>query len=259
MKVVILCGGMGTRMKEETEFKPKPLVHVGNKPILYHIMKIYGHYGFTDFVLCLGYKGEMIKEYFLNYDHMNNDFTIDLDGKKNIVFYDSHRESDWTVTLADTGISTNTGGRIKQVEKYVEDEAFLATYGDGVADIDLARLLRHHEKKGKLATLTGVHPLSRYGVIKHDEDDLICGFKEKPRLDGWINAGFFVFNREFFDYIGADDILEKEPLERLSKDEQLTLYKHRGFWQCMDTFKDASLLNNMWAQGEAPWKVWADG
>jgi len=256
MKVVILCGGVGTRMKEETEFKPKPMVRIGEKPILWHIMKIYSHYGFNDFILCLGYKGDMIKEYFLNYDCMNNDFTIDLGCKDKISFYGNHCESNWRVTLADTGLETNTGGRIKKIEKYVDGDTFFATYGDGVADINLKKLLEHHKTKGGVATLTAVHPLSRYGVIESDDEDMIKGFKEKPKLDGWINAGFFVFNKDVFDYLDGNCVLEKTPMERLSGKGELAVYHHSGFWQCMDTFKDSELLNHLWSSSSAPWRVW---
>ena len=256
VKVVILCGGMGTRMKEETEFKPKPLVYVGNTPILHHIMKIYSHYGFNDFVLCLGYKGGMIKEYFLNYASMNNDFTIDLSSKNKIEFHGSHLESDWNVTLADTGFDTNTGGRIKKIEKYTGGESFLATYGDSVGDVNIKKLIAHHEKKNIYATLTGVHPLSRFGVVEAQHDDMVTGFKEKPLLEGWINAGFFVFENQVFDYLDDDCVLEKTPLETLAHEKQLSVYRHAGFWQCMDTYKDTKHLEKMWSNGNAPWKVW---
>ncbi len=263
MKVVILCGGMGTRMREETEFKPKPLVHIGNKPILYHIMKIYSHYGFKDFILCLGYKGEMIKKYFLNYSYMNNDFTIDLSSKRGLTMLEgdgkqgSRDHEEWSVTLADTGLKTNTGGRIKRIEKYIGDEPFLATYGDSVGDVDIKKLIDHHKSKGRKATLTGVHPLSRWGVLEESKNSLITGFKEKPKLDGWVNAGFFVFEPSVFDYLDDDCVLEKEPLENIASDKQLSVYRHDGFWQCMDTFKDQNVLEEMWEK-DAPWRVWKE-
>jgi len=256
MKVVILCGGMGARMKEETEFKPKPLVKIGDKPILWHIMKIYSHYGFSDFILCLGYKGEMIKEYFLNYDCMNNDFTIDLGCKNQVKFYGNHCESDWSVTLADTGLETNTGGRIKKIQKYVDGETFLATYGDAVGDVNTKKLIEFHKSKGKTATITAVHPLSRYGVVEADDDNIVKGFKEKPRLGGWINAGFFVFNKDIFRYLKEDSVLETAPLETLSEKREVAVYHHGGFWQCMDTFKDSELLNRIWNSDNVPWRVW---
>jgi glucose-1-phosphate cytidylyltransferase len=259
MKVVILCGGLGTRLKEETEFRPKPLVQIGEKPILWHIMKIFSHYGYNDFILCLGYKGEMIKEYFLNYDYMNSDFTMGLGYKKDAKFYGNHCESDWKVTLANTGVDTNTGGRIKRIEKYIgKDETFLAAYGDGVADIDLKKLIEHHRKKGKTATLTGVHPYSRFGVVEAGADDIVNGFKEKPRMDGWANVGFFVFQRQIFDYLEDNSVLETKPLETLSQKSQLTIYRHQGFWQCMDTFKDQKVIQGLWDTGKPPWKVWND-
>lgn len=256
MKAVILCGGMGTRMKEETEFKPKPLVRIGGKPILHHIMNIYGHFGFNEFILCLGYKGEMIKEYFLNYLYMNNDFTLSTSNKKKITVHPtSPPHEDWEVTLADTGPKTNTGGRIKKIEKYVGEGPFFAAYGDSLGDVDLGMLLSHHKNTSASATLTGVHPLSRYGVIDAGDDSMVRGFREKPRLDGWINAGFFVFENEVFDYLDESSVLEKEPLENLAKDRKLSVYRHNGFWKCMDTHKDQQLLNKLW-ESKAPWKAW---
>jgi glucose-1-phosphate cytidylyltransferase len=258
IKVVILCGGMGTRLKEETEFRPKPLVEVANRPIIWHIMKIYSHYGFNDFILCLGYKGEMVKEYFLNYEAMNNDFTINLNSKRQIVYHDHElREKDnWNVTLVDTGLQTQTGGRVKLIEKFIQEELFMLTYGDGVADINIDQVLRLHQKANKIGVLSAVHPLSRYGVIDHDHSGQVLGFKEKPRLDGLVNGGFFVFKKEFFNYLNKDSVLEKGPLEQLAQERQLATYIHTGFWKCMDTFKDANELNQMWNEGNAPWKIW---
>jgi len=256
MKVVLLCGGLGTRMKEETEYKPKPLVNIGDKPILWHILKLYSSYGFNEFILCLGYKGEMIKEYFLDYNYMNNDFTIELGLDNKLDLHGNHNELDWQVTLANTGLSTNTGGRIKRIEKYIDSDSFFVTYADGLSDVNIEKTLSFHKKKGKIATLTAVQPFSRYGVIETGEDNLVNGFTEKPRLDGWVNAGFFVFNQEIFDHLNENTILEKEPLETLSKSRQLAAYQHRGFWKCMDTFKDAELLNDLWDTGQAPWKIW---
>lgn len=255
-KVVILCGGMGTRMKEETEFRPKPLVEVGGMPILWHIMKIYSHYGFTDFILPLGYKGNMIKEYFVNYEWMSNDFTLNLRSRDRNFYY-RHNLGDWNITFVDTGFATNTGGRVKRIEKYIQEDEFMLTYGDGVADIDIEKLLKFHRSKNAVATLTGVHPMSSYGVLDVVEKDLIQGFKEKPRLDGWINAGFFVFNRKVFDYLDSDCVLEKEPLKRLAKEKQLSVFLHHGFWKSMDTFKDQQALNKLWAENNPPpWKIW---
>jgi glucose-1-phosphate cytidylyltransferase len=253
---VILCGGLGTRLREETEFRPKPMVEVGGRPILWHIMKIFSNAGITDFVICIGYRGDVIKEYFLDYEARNNDFTITLGKSHEIVFHDQHLESDWRVTIADTGQETQTGGRVKRVERYVDDDRFIVTYGDGLADIDLAALLDYHESHGKLATITTVRPLSRFGVLDLDDRGLVRQFREKPQVDGWVNAGFFVFQRQVFDYL-TEGPLETEPLERLAEKGELAAYRHHGFWQPMDTYREARLLNDLWDQG-APWKVWAE-
>ncbi|HHL38944.1 MAG TPA: glucose-1-phosphate cytidylyltransferase [Deltaproteobacteria bacterium] len=259
MQVVILCGGMGTRLKEETEFRPKPMVEIGGKPILWHIMKIYSHYGFKEFILCLGYKGSIIKEYFLNYEYMTNDFTIELGSEKSITVHNARNNHDWKVTLAETGLDTLTGGRIKRIEKYIEGDTFFATYGDGLADIDIRELLAFHRRSGKTATLTGFHPISRFGVIEVDKDYTVERFREKPRLDGLISGGFFVFNRKIFDYIDGDDsILERQPMHRLAEERQLAMYHHQGFWHSMDTYRDFLDLNRMWEEGKTPWKVWND-
>lgn len=258
MKVVILCGGLGTRLREETEFIPKPLVEIGGKPILWHIMKIYAHYGFREFILCLGYKGEMIKDYFLNYEAMNNDFTIKLGNPSSIDFHSNHAEDGWKITLADTGENSMTGSRIKQIEKYIDEEEFMATYGDGLANVDIARLLELHRKQKKIATLTGVHPLSRFGEVVEDHG-IVKEFIEKPQLsEGYINGGFFVFEKKFFSYLSAnnDCVLEKEPIERLTSQRELSVYPHDGFWQCMDTYRDYRYLQEMWEKGDVPWKVW---
>ncbi len=256
MQVVILCGGRGTRMEHETEFRPKPMVPIGGKPILWHIMKIYAAYGHKDFILCLGYKGEVIKRYFLDYEAMSRDFTITLGDTHKIEFHDGHDEENFRVTLADTGLETNTGGRIKRIEKYIQGDTFLATYGDGVADIDLHALLRYHRAHGRIATVTGVHPFSRFGVVKANNDGLVTEFREKPQVSGFVSGGFFVFNRGIFDYLDENSVLETEPLERLAADGELALYRHEGFWQCMDTPTDLRVLNELWRTGRAPWKVW---
>lgn len=256
MKVVILCGGVGTRMREETEFKPKPLVEIGGRPILWHIMKLYSYFGFKDFVLCLGYKGDMIKEYFMHYDWIQNDFTLKIGEKKEIHYEGISDERNWGITFADTGLTTNTGGRIKKIEKYIGEDAFLATYGDGVANIDIKKLIEYHNSKKKSATLTGVHPTSRFGVLETESNGLVTGFNEKPNLDGWINGGFFVFEKKIFDYLDENSVLEQKPLSNLARDRQLSVYKHEGFWACMDTFKDAQTLNEIWSRGNVPWKVW---
>jgi glucose-1-phosphate cytidylyltransferase len=257
MKVVILCGGQGTRLREETEFRPKPLVEVGQRPILWHIMKLYAHHGFREFVLCLGYRGSMIKEYFLNYEAMNNDFTICLGSKQVVSYHDAHAEQDFHVTLADTGLQSMTGGRVRRVQRFIDDDTFMVTYGDGVGDIDIAALVRFHGKHGRLATVTGVRPISRFGVLELDLEGRVKRFSEKPTLEGWASAGFFVFHRKVFDYLGGDDcVLEHEPLERLAAKGELMVYPHAGFYFAMDTYREYQALNELWNSGKAPWKVW---
>ncbi|MDD5356397.1 MAG: glucose-1-phosphate cytidylyltransferase [Candidatus Omnitrophica bacterium] len=257
-KVVILCGGRGTRLKEETEFRPKPMVEIGGKPILWHIMKIYASYGFNDFVLCLGYKGEMIKEYFLNYETMNNDLTIKLDEKDHVEFHSKHLERNWKIDLVDTGLNSNTGARIKKIEKYIDGDLFMMTYGDGVADVNIKDLFSFHEAQKTLATVTGVHPSSRFGelIIKGNK---VVKFSEKPRTSqGFINGGFFVLNRKIFQYLDNKDEcdMERDILEKIAAQGQLAVYTHEGFWQCMDTQRELDLLTELWAQSNAPWKVW---
>jgi glucose-1-phosphate cytidylyltransferase len=254
MPVVILCGGLGTRLREETEFKPKPLVAVGDMPILWHIMKIYGRYGFREFILCLGYKGHLIKEFFLNYPWRANDVTLYLREHRQVV-HEVRPPEDWQVTFADTGLHTPTGGRVARVRKYIKSDDFCVTYGDGLANVDLDRLVAFHRAKKKIATLTAVHPMSPFGVIE-SEDGLARSFKEKPRLEGLINGGFFVFNRKIFDYLTEDSVLEEDPLRALAGRGQLAVYEHKDFWMCMDTFKDVERLNRMWAEGRRPWVVW---
>ena len=257
MNVVILCGGQGTRLREETEYRPKPLVEIGGRPILWHIMKSYAHYGFNDFVLCLGYRGNMIKEYFLNYEAMNNDFTICLGQQSQLEFKDTHAEQRFRVTLADTGQETMTGGRIKRVQKYVNGDSFLVTYGDGVADLDVAKLLAFHKTHGKIATVTTVRPQSRFGIVETANDGTVLAFNEKPKLDGWASAGFLVFERRLFDYIEGDGcVLEREPLERLAAEGQLMAYRHDGFFYAMDTYREYLYLNELWQSGNAPWRAW---
>ena len=258
MKVVILCGGRGTRLREETEYRPKPMVEIGGRPILWHIMKIYTHYGFKDFIICLGYKGNMIKQYFLNYEAMNNDFTVLLGNYSDIRFHSNHREIGWHVTLADTGEEAQTGARVKKIERYIDGDLFMLTYGDGVANINIKELVEYHKSHGKIGTMTGVHPSSRFGelVVK---DNKIVVFNEKPQVtEGLINGGFFVFNKKFFKYLKADDncYLEKEPLENLAADGELMVYPYDGFWQCVDTYRELELLNNLWKSPNPPWKVW---
>ncbi len=260
IKVVILCGGRGTRLREETEIRPKPLVEIGNRPILWHIMKIYSHYGFKDFVLCLGYKGDMIKDYFLNYEAMNNDFTINLSNCNKIAFHNSHLEKDWNVTLVNTGDQTGTGARIKRIEEYIDGEAFMVTYGDGVGNVNINKLLESHRKDKSVGTLTGAHPSSRFGELLMKGKNVV-EFNEKPLVSqGYINGGFFVFSKKFFSYLCNDDdsFLEREPLENLAADGKLSVYRHDGFWQCMDTQRELNMLNDLWAKGKAPWKIWKD-
>jgi len=254
-RVVILCGGQGTRLREETEFKPKPLVDVGGMPILWHIMKIYGHSGFDDFILCLGEKGEMIKDFFLRYEWLTNDFTLNLKSGKEYVLHHDHEMEDWRITFADTGDNVPTGDRIKKVEKYLNDAPyFLCTYGDGVTDLDINQVIEFHKQQGRMATLTGVHPSSKYGLVDA-RDTAVSTFVQKPELKDYINGGFFVFNKEFLGYLREGEMVE-QALERLARDGQLSLYKHEGFWHSMDTFKDFQELNTLWSTS-APWKVWS--
>jgi len=245
------------RLQEETEFRPKPLIPIGGRPILWHIMKTYAHYGVREFVLCLGYRGEMIKEYFLSYEAMSNDFTVRLGHRRSIDFNNAHKEQDFTITLAGTGLETMTGGRIKRVERYVEGDTFMVTYGDGVADIDIRALVEYHHQHGRLATLTAVHPSSRFGILTLDDNSAVLSFAEKPRMEEWISAGFFVFNRRVFDYLKGDDcVLEREPLERLAGEGELMAYQHRGSFYAMDTYRDYKFLNELWDRGQTPWRKW---
>lgn len=271
MKIVILCGGMGTRFREETESKPKPMIEIGEKPILWHIMKSYSHYGHNNFILCLGYKGHIIKKYFLDYEMMNTDFSIEMD-TGNVKTHSEHEELHWKVTLAETGKKSMTGARLKKIEKYISEKTFMMTYGDGVSNVNLDDLLRFHQSHGKIATVTGVRPQSRFGELIV-EGSQVLEFGEKPQIkEGFINGGFFVLNKEVFQYISNDDnaIFERDPLETLAQDGELMFFQHEGFWQCMDTYRDLQLLRNLWANEEiekelhfsamskkgAPWKIW---
>lgn len=258
MKVVILAGGAGTRLSEETELKPKPTVEIGGRPILWHIMKIYSHYGFNDFVICLGYKGYVIKEYFANYFLHQSDVTFDM-GHNKMEVHNSKAEP-WKVTLVDTGLDTMTGGRIKFIEKYVGNEAFMMTYGDGVGNIDISELIETHKKSKKFATITAVQPSGRFGAIDITSDNSVRTFNEKPKGDGaWVNGGFFVLEPQVFKYIkDSKTIWEQEPLENLAKDDQLSAYKHSKFWKPMDTLREKMELENLWNSGNAPWKIWKD-
>jgi glucose-1-phosphate cytidylyltransferase len=254
MKVIILAGGFGTRISEYTNLIPKPMIPIGDKPILWHVMKRYADFGFKDFVLALGYKADVIKNYFGNYHISNNDFKVNLsDGH---IDYLGKADIDWSVTLVDTGLNTMTGGRIKRLRDYIGKESFMLTYGDGVADVDIKNLIESHKKRKKLVTLTAVRPSARFGELVIDKEDNIQAFEEKPQIhSGWINGGFFVCEPEVFDHIEDDSIMfEREPLEQLVKDGQLNAYKHNGFWQCMDSKKDNDLLNKLWDEGNPPWE-----
>lgn len=256
MKAVLLAGGLGTRMREETEFRPKPMVEVGGRPVLWHIMKVLSQQGITDFVICAGYKSEYIKNYFYNYGASNLDFTVRLGDQSSTVFHGSHEEFDWTVTVAETGETTMTGGRIKMIEKYVQGETFLATYGDGIADIDLNGLLDFHHSHGKTATMTVTQPTSRFGVVEIEDSGIVSQFREKPKVYDWINMGYFVFEPLVFDYLSRDSVLEEGPLRDIASRKELGAFRHSGFWQPMDTYRESLLLNSLWDQGKAPWKNW---
>jgi glucose-1-phosphate cytidylyltransferase len=249
---------MGTRLREETEYRPKPMIEIGERPILWHIMKIYAHYGFTEFILCLGYKGWIIKEYFLNYAMMHSDFTVEIGKKNGIQFHNEQVENGWKVTMSETGLNAMTGARVKRIEKYIHDDTFMLTYGDGVGDINIRELLNFHRQHGKIGTVTGVSPPSRFGGLII-EDEYVRKFEEKPRsYTTVVSGGFFVFNRRMFEYLEDDDkcVFEKEPLENLAGDSELMVYEHPGFWECMDTYRDYLHLNQIWKQGEVPWRTW---
>jgi glucose-1-phosphate cytidylyltransferase len=256
MKVAILAGGFGTRLAEETEIRPKPMVEIGGRPILWHIMKIYAAQGFNDFFIALGYKGEIIKRYFLDYYSLCGDMTVNLANGKAVISENEQLE-DWTVNLIDTGQNSMTGGRIRRLQQFLKDETFMVTYGDGVADIDLRELVEFHRSHGKTATVTAVRPPARFGELLFNEDSTV-NFSEKPQTHaGWINGGFLVFEPQIFDYLSNDDsVLEVEVLERLANEKQLVAYRHHGFWQCMDTLRDKRQLESAWESGNSPWKVW---
>jgi len=260
MKVVILCGGKGTRLREETEFRPKPMLPIGGRPILWHIMKIYARHGFNEFILCLGYKGEVIRDYFRNYLWNSSDVTLEIGGGSPPVFHQVPEENNWKVTLAETGEETLTAGRIKKIRPYLgEDKNFLLTYGDGVGDVDVSACLAAHIRHGKILTMTTVHPPGRFGEAALTEEGAVTSFNEKPQTEeGWINGGFFCASTRIFDCLNeyGDVLLEKEPMQKLARDEELHAYRHQGFWQPMDTFQEYTRLNALWAGGNAPWKVW---
>jgi glucose-1-phosphate cytidylyltransferase len=256
LPVVILAGGLGTRVREETEYRPKPMVKIGHQPILWHIMKLYAHHGFKNFIICLGYKGEMIREYFHHYQLNTGDVLVDLNEKSTTPLRGHADAVDWKVVLADTGPNTMTGGRILRIKDYVGSDEFFVTYGDGLADVNLPGLLKSHRQAGTIATLTGVQPTSRFGELE-TEGDLVTQFREKQPLDEWINGGFFVFRKAIFDHLEGDaTVLEQAPLRALAAKRQLSVFRHPGFWQCMDTYREVELLNGLWATGKAPWKVW---
>jgi glucose-1-phosphate cytidylyltransferase len=256
MKVVLLAGGLGTRLNEETQVKPKPMVEIGGKPIIWHIMKIYSHYGFNEFIICLGYKSHYIKEWFSDYFLHNSDFTLDM--KDNSITYHKMADEKWKITFVDTGHLTMTGGRIKRIKDYVGNETFMMTYGDGVANINVKELVDFHKKHKKLATITSVFPEGRFGTIFIDDHSSVTSFSEKTDNKNRVNGGFFVLEPKVFDYLleGDETVFEKAPLEKLAKDGQLKAYHHDGFWKPMDTLNDKNKLEDMWSKGNAPWKVW---
>ncbi|BBI36134.1 glucose-1-phosphate cytidylyltransferase [Cohnella abietis] len=257
MKAVILCGGKGTRMREETEYRPKPLVNIGGRPIIWHIMKTFSHFGITDFVLCVGYKGEMIKQYFMEMYWRNNDFTIHF-GHPSKVSYHTETPENWNVTIVDTGLETMTAGRLKKVMNYIDGEDFLFTYGDGLSDVNIKQLIAFHQEKQHVATLTGVFPLSPFGLLEVD-NHTVHSFREKPVINDMINGGYMVLNRKVFDYFPIQDCyFEQEPLMKLAQERQLAVFEHRGFWTSIDTFKDIEKVNQMWESGNHPWRVWGN-
>ena len=260
MKTVILCGGYGTRIRDVAENIPKPMVPIGTYPILWHIMKYYSTFGYDEFVLCLGYKSEAIKDFFFNYEIHSSDFTLKLGEKNSLIRHNSHDEEGWTITMAETGLNAMTGARLKRIEQYIgNDDYFMLTYGDGVGDVDIQQLVEFHKSHGKIATLTGVYPPGRFGELVTSENKEVLGFNEKPQVSGGrINGGFFVFSREIFSYLNDDEnlVLEKEPMKKLVEDEQLMVFEHNGFWQPMDTFREYSLLNQLYANKNAPWVKW---
>lgn len=256
MKTVILAGGFGTRLAEYTNIIPKPMVEIGGQPIIWHIMNLYAHYGYNEFIVALGYKGEVVKEHFLNYYALKSDFTVDL-ATGNVEYL--HKETvDWKVTLVDTGLNTMTGGRLKRLKHYLGNDTFMLTYGDGVSNVNITELVNFHRSHGKMATVTAVHPGARFGELVVSENNSVSSFKEKPQItQGWINGGFFVLEPEFLDLIGSDStVLEEEPLEEAARSGNLKCYQHKDFWQCMDTVRDRNVLEELWKNGNAPWKVW---
>ena len=255
LPAVILAGGLGTRIRDETEFRPKPMVEIGGRPVLWHIMKHLSSYGIDRFVICVGYKGDIIRDYFLNYRARNNDFTVSLGARDELAFHSDHEESNWTVTVAETGATTNTGGRVLGIKKHISGEKFLCTYGDGLSDINIDNLREFNKEKNRIATVTAVRPLSRFGVLDLDNQNTVTNFREKPPAETWVNGGFFIFKPEIFNYLKPDIILEKEPLQKLAADNELSAFKHEGFWQPMDTCRESKMLNELWDAGQAPWRI----
>jgi glucose-1-phosphate cytidylyltransferase len=257
MKVVILCGGLGTRLREETEFRPKPMVPIGNRPILWHIMKFYASFGFKEFILCLGYKSEMIREYFFHYQWHCSDITLHLGPTPQIIYHNQHAEEDWQVTLLDTGLTTMTGGRVRRALAHIPEDEFLLTYGDGLCNVPVPDLIKYHRAQGGIATLTAVRPSGRFGELTLNES-AITSFREKPPTEsGYINGGYFVVNKKIADYLTGDSsIFESDALPKIAAAGKLHAYRHDNFWQCMDNLREMEMLNKMWADGKAPWKVW---
>jgi len=255
MKAVILAGGQGTRLREETEYRPKPMVQIGHNPILWHIMKIFHSQGINNFEVALGFKGEQIKDYFLNYPYLMSDLAINYSNGSREIFHDSDKLEKWTVALNDTGLNTNTGGRLFRLKEKLND-TFLCTYGDGVANVNISKLLEFHRSHGKIASVTAVRPSARFGSLEISSSGEVSSFTEKPVSSQWVNGGFFIFNREIFDYLQEDSILEREPLEGLARAGELMAWKHEGFWHPMDTIRDTQFLNSLWESGDAPWKTW---
>ena len=256
MKVVLLAGGYGTRISEYTDSIPKPLIPIGGKPIIWHIMKTYAQANLKDFVVCAGYKGNVIKEYFREFQSLNSDFTVTLGSKTNIEYHDNFEEEKWQVTVTETGLDTMTGGRLFRARNHLSGGTFMCTYGDGVANIDVKKLLEFHKSHGKIATISTVRPETRFGVLDINPDNSVKSFREKPQSDNWVNAGYFVFEEKIFDYLNEKSVLENEPFAQLAKDNQMHAFHHNGFWQPMDTYREFKLLNDLWDSGKAPWKVW---
>lgn len=254
--VVILAGGLGTRIREETEFKPKPMIEIGGFPIIWHLMKNFSSQGFNNFIICAGYKANIVKDYFLNYEAHSSNVKIGLGKNKSISFMDGYHDVDWNIQIIDTGIETQTGGRIAKISKYLNSDRFLCTYGDGLSNISVESLLKSHVEAGTIGTVSVVNPESRFGVIDVSKDNKVLSFREKPVMDSLINAGYFVFESEFLRYLDFDSVLEKDPLIKLSLEGELSSYHHKGFWQPMDTFREMQILNDLWSHGSAPWKNW---